>query len=326
MIRQLPIPLVVALLAGAGEQAAAQCAGNAQAMYQERKYDEARAETQAQLKQNPNAAATLYCMGRIATAQEKSGEAVDWFEKAVKVDDRNSLYHLWLGQALGTEAQRANKLRQPFLARRVRSEFERAVALDPTSIDARHGLIQFYAVAPGIVGGSMDKAKAQAAEIGKLNAMRGHIELAVLLEREKDYTNAELEYLAAVTNAHSDSVVAPLTLGAFYQRRQKWDEAFALYDRVIKEKPDNINAHLGYARISAISGKNLERGESELKTILADPPKDWTQPTLSAVHTRLGMIYEKQGRKELARAEYDQAVSLNAKNEEAKKALLALKS
>lgn len=325
MIRELPIPLVVALLAGAGGQAAAQCAGTTQTMYQERKYDEARAETQAHLKQNPGDAAALYCMGRIATAQDKSGEAVDWFEKAVKIDDRNSLYHLWLGQALGSEAQRANKLRQPFLGRRVKSEFERAVALDPTSIDARHGLIQFYAVAPGIVGGSMEKAKAQAAEIAKLNAMRGHIELAVLLEREKDYTAAELEYVAAVTVAQPDSLVAPLTLGAYYQRRQKWDEAFELYGRLIKEKPDNIAAHLGYARISALSGKNLERGESELKTILADPPKDWTPATLSAVHTRLGTIYEKQGRKELARAEYDRAVSLNAKNEEAKKALLALK-
>jgi hypothetical protein len=37
---------------------------------------------------------------------------------------------LYLGNALGEEAGKANKLRQPMLARRLKSEFERAIALD----------------------------------------------------------------------------------------------------------------------------------------------------------------------------------------------------
>jgi Flp pilus assembly protein TadD len=42
-------------------------------------------------------------------------------------------------------------------------------------------------------------------------------------------------------------------------------------------------------------------------------------------HHRLGMILEKQGRKEQARAEYNTALSLDPKNENAKKSLAALK-
>ena len=113
------------------------------------------------------------------------------------MNDKSSVHHLWLANALGDQAEHANKLKLPFLARRMKWEFEKAVELDPTSIDARHGLIQFYSQAPGVMGGSMDKAKEQAREIEKLNAMRGHFEMARLLERDKDIVGAEKEYTAA---------------------------------------------------------------------------------------------------------------------------------
>src|SRR5919107_1945329 len=119
----------------------------------------------------------MHCMGRIAVAKDQGGDAVDWFEKAVRANDKSSLHHLWLGNALGNQAEHTNKLKLPFLARRIKGEFDKAVQLHPTSIDARHGLIQFYSHAPGVMGGSMDKAKEQAREIAKLNAMRGHAEM-----------------------------------------------------------------------------------------------------------------------------------------------------
>ena len=317
------ITVPVALAVGASTLPA-QCTGAAQSAFQERKLDQARADVQSQLKENGSDAAALFCMGRIMYAQGKSGEAVDWFEKAIKVDGSNAVYHLWLGNALGDEAQRANKLRQPFLARRVKSEFERAVALDPTSVDARKGLIQFYSIAPGVMGGSMEKAKAQAAEIAKLNPLRGHVELGALLEREKNAAAAEREYAAAV-ESFPDSVAGFYSLGAFYQRQHRWDEAFATYDRLIQAKPSEYVAHFQYGRTAALSGKNLERGEQELRSLLDEPPKDFAAVSVAATHLRLGNIYEKQGKTDLARSAYDQAVKLNPKNEEAKKALAALR-
>lgn len=302
---------------------AAQCTGAAQEAYQERRLDDARAAAQAQLKENAGSAATLYCMGRIVYAAGKSGEAVDWFEKAIKLDATNAVYHVSLGQALGDEAQRANKLRQPFLARRVKSEFERAVALDPTSIDARHGLVQFYSIAPGIMGGSMDRAKAEATEIAKLNAMRGHMEMGALFDREKNAAAAEREYRAGV-EASPDSVAAQYALGAFFQRQKRWDEAFATYDKLIQAKPSEIVAHF-QCRTAALSGENLDRGERELRALLDEPPKDFSQVSVAATYLRLGNIYEKQGKAELARSAYEQAVKLNPRNDEAKKALAAMR-
>jgi len=80
-------------------------------LFEERNFPAARAEFSAVLARNANDATALFYMGRIAMAEDRAPEAVEWFEKAVKANDASSEYHLWLANALGTEAQRASKLR-----------------------------------------------------------------------------------------------------------------------------------------------------------------------------------------------------------------------
>ena len=314
----------VILFLGAARTLRAQCTGEAQRAFRARELDQARAAVKSQLQQNARDAAANYCMGRVAEAQSRSGEAVDWFEKAVDLDQRNAEYHLWLGNALGEEAQKANKFRQPFLARRVKTEFEKAVELDSTSIDARHGLIQFYSVAPGIMGGSMEKAHAQAAAIARITALRGHVELGQLLEREKDAAGAEREYAAGVATA-PDSMYGYYALGSYYQRQKRWSDAFATYDKALARKPNDVVARVQIGRAAAVSGENLDAGEQHLASVLASPPEDFPPISASSVHYRLGNIYERQGKPERARAEYTEAVRLNPKNEDARKSLAALK-
>src|SRR3954469_18644571 len=82
----------------------------------QRKLDEARPLVQAMLAKDKNDANALFLMGRIFDADGKNSEAVDWYEKALKREDTNSRYHLFLGNALGEEAQNASPFRQPFLA------------------------------------------------------------------------------------------------------------------------------------------------------------------------------------------------------------------
>lgn len=82
--------------------------------------------------------------------------------------------------------------------RRSRTEFEKAAELDPKSVDARHGLIEYYSQAPGFMGGSIEKAKEQAHEIEKIDPMRGHLDMASLLEnKDKEIAAVEKEYAAA---------------------------------------------------------------------------------------------------------------------------------
>ena len=318
----LAIAIAVAVLS---HRADAQCSPPIQKLVTEQKFDEARAEAQALINKNASDDAALHCMGRIFSAMDKSGEAGEWFEKAIKANEKVSIHHLWLGNALGDQAQHANKLKQPFLARRVKTEFERAVELDPTSFDARHGLIQFYSQAPGVMGGSLDKAKEQAREIEKLNAMRGHLEMAQLLEgKDKDLAGAEREFTAALTAA-PDSTFAYNGLAQFYRRQKKYADAITVYERLLKAKPDALNAHLNIGFNVALSGQNLDRGEREIKEWIAEPPKDAPAVNTSFAHYVLGMIYDRQAKKDAARAEYQSALSFNPKNTDAKKALDALK-
>ncbi len=205
-------------------------------LFQQRRFTEARTAAQARLANDRNDANALYWMGRLAAAENKNSEAAGWFEKAIKRDERNAIYHVWLGNVVGNEAQRANKLRQPFLARRVKSEFELAVQLDPKLVDARAGLVNFYSMAPGFMGGSMEKASEQVAAITKLNPMRGHLAGAQVAERQKDVSAAQREFEAAVTAA-PDTAQAYYSLAAFYRRQSKWDEAFATYERLMQARP-----------------------------------------------------------------------------------------
>ena len=94
---------------------------------------------------------------------------------------------------------------------------------------------------------------------------------------------------------------------------------------MIKEQPAELLAHFQYGRTAALSGENLERGERELRTWLTSAASGAAIVTQSGAHMRIGMIYERQGKKNEARSEYQTALSINPKNAEAKKLLDALK-
>jgi tetratricopeptide (TPR) repeat protein len=318
--------VVFAALGGmAASVAHAQCSPAVQKLVDDNKFDEAKAEVQALLAKNQRDDVALHCMGRIYVEMDKGGDAIGWFERAVAANDKSSAHHLWLGNALGQQAPHTNKLKLPFLARRIKSEFDKAVALDSTSIDARHGLIQYYSQAPSMFGGDISKAKEQASEIEKLNPMRGHVEMAQLLEsKDKDTVSAEREFKAAV-DAAPDSALGYSNLAQFYRRQRHYSEAIAVYERLLKAKPDAVNAHLNIGYNLALSGQDLDRAEQELKQWLAQPPKNAPLPNVSFAHYILGMAYERQAKKDAARTEYQTALSINPKNTDAKKALAALK-
>jgi tetratricopeptide (TPR) repeat protein len=90
--------------------------------------------------------------------------------------------------------------------------------------------------------------------------------------------------------------------------------------------PDEVRAHYQIGRAAAVSGKQLERGEESLKLWVARPPNDAATATRSGAHYRLGMIYDKQGRRDLARAQYEEALRINPRNEDARKSLEKLRA
>ena len=289
------------------------------ALFDARRYGEARTQLAAAAKANPRDTTAAFYLGRIALAEGDGGRAATWFERAIDAAPRNSEYHFWLGNAFGRQALRASKFTQARLAGRIRGAFERAVALDPDNLDARSGLLQYYVIAPGIMGGSVDKARAEAREIGRRSPLRGRVAAGVIAERQKDVAAAEREYAAAVAAA-PDSALGYSVLGDFYRRTKQYDAAFETFARMRRARPSDASALYLVGRTSAVSGQRLDEGADALTAYIAGPRGD-TDPPLASAHYRLGTIREKQGRRDQARQEYEATLRLDPEQKEARAGL-----
>ena len=266
----------------------------------------------------------LMKIGRAQLDSNKADDAAKTFEKALKVNPQSANAHLQLGNALGSIAQKANVLRQGYLAKRVQSEFEKAVQLDGRLVDAREGLMQFYLQAPAIMGGSVGKAREQAAAIVTLSPYRGHFAEANIANHDKDPLGAEKAFRSAF-DAFPDSSRALTSLTTLLSNNNRAEEAFAPIDTYLARRPNDRVGLFTLGRAAAVSGKQLDRGEQALRTVLTTPETvDHVRIPRENVHYRLGDIYAKRGDKVKARAAYEEAIRINPKFEQAKKALAGL--
>jgi tetratricopeptide (TPR) repeat protein len=284
------------------------------------KFAEARA---ALLPHGDRDSSAAFYLGRIELEGNDPDRAAEWFERAVRMNPKSSVYYDWLGRAYGRQAQRANRFRQPFLARKTKNAWETALALDPDNLDVRDDLIIFYTRVPGFLGGNKEKAREMALEIKKRNVFRGSIAAANLCAAENDTLCVERELQEMVTS-YPDSASVYAGLAAFYANQKQFDKAFAVLDQRLRTRPNELRTLYQVGRTAALSGQNLDRGEQALKVLLASPTPE-SGPSPAGLHYRLGMIYEKKGAKDLAREEYRTVLQLNPRHEDAQKALAGLK-
>ncbi len=285
-------------------------------LFDARKYPEAKAIATRLFEADSKDATAAYWLGRIAYVERKLDNAASWFEKSADIEPKNAWTHHWMGVAYGRQAVGANKFRQAILARRTKAAFERAIALDPDLLESRQYLLQYYLIAPGIVGGSMEKARAQAAEITKRDPVRGHLARGAIYDREENAEGAEREYLAAI-KAAPDSLEAYYGLALMYQRTKQYARAFDTYERVLVRRPTETRARYLIGRTAAISGERLDRAEQTLREYLRPRP-DASQQGNASAHYLLGVIYEKRGDAEAAKREYDLSKKMDPQQAEAR--------
>jgi tetratricopeptide (TPR) repeat protein len=253
----------------------------------------------------------------------KDGPAAAEFEKASRADPASAMYHFWLGRVYGEQAQGANPLRQPGLARRTKSHFEKAVALDPDYVDGREGLMEYYLQAPGFLGGSREKAKEQAAEITKRNPYRGGLLTANIAIRGRD-TSEALRIHESLISQFPDSIGPYVQALNILRNRRAWAQAWGTVDKLQATRPDYRVTNFIVGSIAAESGERMEAGEKALEEYLTYTPRP-NEPRHAITHWRLGMIREKQSDKEGARHHYQASLAADPKFRNAQDALARVK-
>ena len=265
-----------------------------------------------------DAKANLY-LGRAWLAENDFEHAIPAFERAVALEPKSSDAHMWLGRGMAQKAAKANVFQQASLAGKIHKEFDQAVALDPANVEARLSLMDFFLLAPGIMGGSVAKAEEQAAEIRRRDPLKGYQAAGKIAEHEKHFDAAEAEYEKAQRDFPQKK--EPYFWRANLAARQKqYGRGFEILESLLKALPGDETVYFTIGRFGAQTGERLDRAEEYLKRYLQhEPGKD--EPALSSAHYQLGVLYEKKGDRQAARREWQQALALDPSHSGAKEAL-----
>jgi tetratricopeptide (TPR) repeat protein len=198
------------------------------------------------------------------------------------------------------------------LAKRVRAEFEHAVQLDDSNVDAMSDLGEFYIAAPEIVGGDKAKALGLARALEQHEAAQAHRLRGLLAEKEKNYSLAEAEFKAAVGNSR-DPASAWMSLAAFYSRQRQWDQMLqavhAGVDADGKSRTPHSSALVDGATILSHANREPQLAIDLFKLYLASPNQSADAPVFQ-VHALLAQLLQQRGDKTGARQQTDAASAL----------------
>lgn len=282
--------------------------------------DEALSALRLRVQADPADAQAYNLMCRAYFQMERWDEAIHAGEKSVSLKPDNSEYHQWLGRSYGRKAEAAGAMGALVLVRKLKNEFERAVALNTENLSARADLAEFYTEAPSLMGGDKTKARQLAAYVAQRNPALSHLMLA-RIEEKHDKATAEAEFKAAV-HENSKRAESWTDLAAFYRRTGRLDEMQSAVDQGV-----NAPQHEGVVLFNAgnlllAAGRNFPAAIQALRAYLSLPGDHLSEdgPAFEARYF-LGLLLEKQGNNEAAAAEYKAALSLASEYKPAQDAL-----
>jgi tetratricopeptide (TPR) repeat protein len=292
--------------------------------YHARHDAEARTAFEAIAAQEPTNDLAIYYLARLAKRERDWPKVVAHYERCLELAPKKGEYWANVSEAYARMAERDPVFGGLSNIRKCRKAIERAVAVEPESIPFRMGLLEFYKNAPGIFGGSLRKAREQAAEIAKRDPCAGQMALGTLAVYEKNWQAAEQAFTEAAKLA-PDRPEPRFALGDLLASTARYDEARAVYEQMLAENSDNFGALFHIGRMAALSGKELDRGEACLRRYLSQPQRSSVLPTHAEAHLCLGEILRKRGDKTGADAEFAEAQRLDPWSKKAKEALQRVK-
>ncbi len=286
------VPAIAVLFAAS--LAVAQDTAAIEQMMRRGEADNALAALQRRIKQQSSDAAAQNLACRIDLQLSRHAEAAAACQIAANLSPNNAEYALWLGRALGEQAEHANPVSAYRLARQSRISFENAVRLDPRNVDAWHDLGEFYLDAPAVLGGGTAKAREVAAKLDSIDPAGAHWLRAKIAEQQKDLGAAETEFLAATKVSRSPGS-AWMDLASFFRRQGRTDQMLWAVREGEKRAQPGSSALYDGAGLLLMTGRELPLAAEMLERYIRDRDYNEGAP-LFAAEARLAQIYQKLGK------------------------------
>jgi tetratricopeptide (TPR) repeat protein len=304
------------------------------------------------VKEDPRNPEALYYLGWL-TLNSDYEKAIEYLENAIHLNGVIAKYHLMLGNAFGIKAQRAGIFAKMGAASNCKEQYLTAISLDAKLTEARVNMIEFYLQAPGIVGGSVEKAAAQADTIKQYDPYAGYIAEARIHDYQKEKEKQEECYRKAISidpkkvsaykslwllamgendGTKADAVFKKAAAavenksdlyfqaGLYYLEKSDFAKARSMFEEALKRDPLNSAVYYQYGKLALLSGTDLYQGLVYFEKFLKMPQAK-NAPSIDNTYWRMGMIYEKLGKADSARIAYRKSLELNPNHENAKKAL-----
>jgi len=192
---------------------------------------------------------------------------------------------LWLGRAWGRRAESASPFMAPAYASRARTQFEKAVELNPANKEALNDLFDYYLNAPGFLGGGFDRAQALVAKIAKLDVAEGHYARAQLADKRKQFDEAEQQLRRALELAPRQ-VGRVIDLAKYLSKRGRVQESETVFAQAEKLAPESPRVMFERAETYIRENRNLDQAKVLLRKYLRssltpdDPPRDRAEDLL----------------------------------------------
>jgi tetratricopeptide (TPR) repeat protein len=284
----------------------------------QRKYSDAQSFFESVIQKNDKNAEAYYFLSIALMFQQKYDDAQDAVEEAIDLNENISKYHITRGNILGQKAMTANVVSQGFLAPKIKNAYLRASELDPSNVEARIALYRYYVMAPGIMGGSEEKAFEQATAVVQLNPYRGYNLLSnYYAQVKKDTVQAENQIKKAIA-IKPDTGDGYKRLGYLMMNQKRWAEAYNQMKRYIELEPKNPDSYDSYADVLKAEHKVERAIEKYLFALSID--KNYSASIFS-----LAECYELQGSKQKAKETYQWFLTVEPQGRRAESAQKKIK-
>lgn len=149
------------------------------------KLETAKKLLQIKISENPEDAVATAFLGDIAGFEKDWDTAISLYKNLIQKYPDNVDYNFKYVAALGMKALSVSKLQSVIYVSDIKTYLEKTVELDPEHVESRRVLVELYVKLPGILGGSISKAKNYADELKDLNEVDFYLAQAFIVKEEE---------------------------------------------------------------------------------------------------------------------------------------------